>query len=65
MNCSTFCPATRLCHSKSSWPGDGLTQSEMPGLVTVASDVVYLMNVHPDTHSVLRLAQISSFDTID
>lgn len=36
-----------------------------PDLATVTGDILYLMKVIPDTHSVLRLAQISSFDIIE
>jgi hypothetical protein len=35
-----------------------------PDPVMLGSDIMYLMNVHPDTHSVIRLIQISSIDTI-
>jgi hypothetical protein len=35
-----------------------------PGLTSIAGDMLYVMHLDPDTHSVLRLAQISSFDTI-
>ena len=35
-----------------------------PGLAMVAGDIMYLMRVDSDTHSVLRLVQIASIDTI-
>jgi hypothetical protein len=35
-----------------------------PGLAILGGDIIYLMNRDPDTHSVLRLVQISSLDTI-
>jgi hypothetical protein len=35
-----------------------------PGLAMLGGDIMYLMRVEPDTHSVLRLVQISSVDTI-
>lgn len=39
-------------------------QVRNPGLAMITGDIMYLMNRDPDTHSVLRLVQISSLDTI-
>jgi hypothetical protein len=35
-----------------------------PDLAMLGSDIMYLMNINPDTHSVIRLVQISSIDTM-